>query len=229
MKYCFLLFLGLFVFSGCGGSGKVTVDEFLHDKNFNSNDFLNSKISIYSPYILTYSKQKYPDISEKELTREVLNRVKEKLEAVSDNSKIKIENRKAPDYFRGIKLNPQSGEELLKKTDADYLLIIQSVTIGNTITKKAEQIDNFPSTPPPPPPFYDPGKDKGHAMDQEKYTTKKTTGTTIYYNIWDVKKGISVMTVSGSVLLSDGINHKNPYLSIDKVAGVLADYIKGAK
>ena len=66
-------------------------------------------------------------------------------------------------------------------------------------------------------------------MDQEKYSTKKTTGTTIYYDIWDVKKGISVLKIDGSVLLADGINHKNPYLSIEKVTKALADHIKGTK
>ena len=198
MKYYYFLFLGLIVFFGCAGSGNVIVDELLHDKNFNSNNFLNGKISIYSPYTLNYPSQECPDISEKEITQVVLSQVKEKLKAISNNSTMKIENCKAPDgYSRGFKLNTEAGEELLKESNSDYFLIIQSVTIGYTIEKKTREINNYR----PPPGFPDPGQNTDHTFDKEKYSTKKTTGTTIYFDIWDVKKGISVLTISGSVLL----------------------------
>lgn len=49
MKYYLILFLGLTTLIGCGGSGKIVVEEMSRDNSFNSNDFLNGKISIYSP------------------------------------------------------------------------------------------------------------------------------------------------------------------------------------
>lgn len=120
-------------------------------------------------------------------------------------------------------MNPESGKELLRKTDADYLLIIQSVTIGNTITKQKKD----------PPRWYTPEEFKPQkinpVLEQEKYTTKKTTATTIFFDIWDVKKGTSVLSISSGALLVDGINHKNPYRSIDKATSALAEHIKDDK
>ena len=147
MKYFFIVVFTAFYIYSCGGSGKVTVDELLHNPSFDSNHFFNSKISIYSPYIVNYANQKYPNITKADLTNVVLNKVKEKISINSNNPNIKIENQTAPDYFRGIKLRSGEGEQLLKNSNSDYLLIIQSVTIGNEIKKRSntEITDPFPS------------------------------------------------------------------------------------
>ena len=103
------------------------------------------------------------------------------------------------------------------------MLIIQSVTIGNEIKKRSntEITDPFPSE------LKNSNPPQNISVDKEKYLTKQTTQTTIYYDIWDVKKGVSVFVVEASVVLVDGLNHKDPYLSIEKVTEALINKISG--
>jgi len=222
MKYFIFVVFLLSLFSACGPSGNLTVNELLHDKSFNSTEFFNSKISIYSPYIVNYANQKYPNISEVDLTNVVLNKVKDKLSGISNNQNIKIENRTAPDLFRGIKLKPGEGEQFLKSSKSDYLLIIQSVTVGTERSTKTQSIDPYPV----PPGIKDAGPNPNTAMEQ-KNSIKNTTQATITYDIWDVKKRVSVFVVEASVVLVDGLNHKDPYLSIEKVTEALINKISG--
>ncbi|MBK7629879.1 MAG: hypothetical protein IPJ23_04110 [Ignavibacteriales bacterium] len=224
MKFYRIITLTILFLYGCGGSGKVIIDELLHNSTFNSNDFLISKVSVYSPYIVSFPGYKYPKISETEFIKVVLNKAKEKLADVTNNSDIKIENRKAPDFFRGIKIIKGEGEQLLKVSKSDYLLIIQSVTIGNEITTKTQNIDPYPL----PPGIKDARPNPNRSMEN-KNSTKNTTQTSIVYDIWDVKKGASVLTVEASVVLVDGINHKDPYLSIEKVTEAFINHIKGSE
>ena len=166
MKYLFVSFLLVIFFHGCGGSGKITVDEILHNPSFNSDEFLHSKISIYSPYVISYPGFKYPDISESELTDVVLNQAKNKLLTKSNNQNILIENKKAPDYFRGIKIIKGEGEELLKKTKADYLLIVNSVIIGNETSKPKMSLNSSL-----PVELQNQNPPQKTVMDKEKYST----------------------------------------------------------
>lgn len=222
MKNLFVSLLLAISFYSCGGSGKVTVEELLHIPSFNSDEFLKSKISIYSPYVISYPGFKYPDISENDLTDVVLNQARTKLVTKFNNQNIKIENKKAPDFFRGIKIIKGEGEELLKNTNSDYFLIINSVIIGNETSKPNA---NLNSTIPVE--LQNPNPPQKTVMDKEKYSTKHTTQTTITYDIWDVKKGVSVYTSEASIVLTDGLNHKNPYASIEKVTEALIDKIVG--
>jgi hypothetical protein len=206
---------------GCGGSGKITFDEYLHNPTFDSNDFFNSKISIYSPYVIIFPGQKYPDITESEFIHVVLNKCKEKISGVSNNQNIKIENQTAPDFFRGIKLRPGESEQLLNNSKSDYLLIIQSVIVGNESAIKPQKIDSNPL----PPGIKDAKVPQNTSLDK-KFAVKNTTQTSIIYDIWNVKKGVSVLSLEASIVLVDGINHKDPYLSVEKVTEALINHIK---
>ena len=229
MKYFISVIVLLSLLSACGPSGDLTFNELLRDKSFNSADFFKSKISIYSPYVLTYSKQKYPNIEAKDVNFVILNQVKEKLEGLSDNQNIIIENKKAPDYFKGVKNIKGEGKELLSSSNSDYLVIIQYVLIGSEMEIRQAMLDWKIDTPIGEIDLsgddrLKPNINTNSAMD-DKFKIKKTTQTAICYDIWDVKKGVSVYTSEASIVLTDGINHKNPYGSIEKVTKVLINKI----
>lgn len=221
MKYFISIIVFLSLFSSCGPSGDLTVSELRNDKAFNPGDFVKSKISIYTPYVLNYPRQKYPSIEARDLDSVVLSEVKEKLSDLSDNQSIIIENKKAPDYFRSIKNVKLEGNELLANTSSDYLVIIHYVLIGTEMEVRKAMEDLKIDTPIGEIDLS--GDDQlkpkiiSNSVMDEKFKVKNTTKTAICYDIWDVKRGVSVYTSEASIVLTDGINHKNPYRSIEKV------------
>jgi len=225
MKHLFSIVSLILLLNACGPSGDLVVNELQQDPSFNPGDFFNSKISIYTPYTLTFSKQKYPDIEAKDINAVVLKQVKEKLEDLSDDPNIIIEDKKAPEFFRGIKNVNLDGIDLLSSTDSDYLLIIQYVLIGSEIEVRQAMLGWNVDTPIGQidlsgTNLYNPPKNFNFSTD-DKLKTKTTTQTAICYDIWDVKKRASVYTSEASIVLTDGINHKNPYRSIEKVTEAL--------
>lgn len=233
MRYLISITFLILLFSACGPSGDLTVNELLNDKSFNPVDFFKSKISIYSPYVLTFSKYKYPNIESKDINSVILNNLKEKLEDISDNQNIFIENKKAPDYFKGIKNIKAAGKELLSTTNSDYFVVIQYALIGSEMEVRQAMLDLEIDTPIGVMDLsgddnLKPKISTNSAMDN-KFKIKQTTQTTICYDIWDVKKGVSVYTSEASIVLTDGLNHKNPFTSIEKVTEALIDKIVGSE
>jgi len=165
---------------GCGSTKSSLLNR---DPSFNSNDFYNSSITIYSPLSVSISNNKYADYKEEDAKYEITNMLKESIEKVSPRTNVIIGKESVPSYFRGILINKEAGTQFLKNTKTKYLVFVQQVLVGED--SKMQSINTSTGVP-------------------FSYSQSETK-TTMYFDIWNKDVGAAVFSLEVKAAINDGL------------------------
>lgn len=195
----------MLMFFGCGSTSSTLLQR---DPSFNTQNFLNSSITVFPPLSVAIANANTSGYNEENVKTITTKVVKSKIESASSDAKVRVRDETVPLYFRGILLNKDDAIKFLKNIDTKYVVFIRQVLVGVKTEQQSMNQGMF------------------NGMPSSTIINKNTTTTNVFIDVWDRDMAKSVFSMEAEADIKVGLIVAGLETSIGNAVG---EFIKKLK